>query len=264
MTEEFEDMDYDFDDEDLFSEEFSTDDIVESKTNEQILAELLGEDESNVIKQNSPQDKNNKLVGLDDLANYSEDKRKDKYFHFEWGAEFQEEENARLQAGFKDFLNAPKISGVQHGYTDANKIPHDKVTKTTKSIQIKDMQESEPGEEETSKFKSHYSTIIINKNAEDEISGIDVICNCGNRTRIEFDYSGNLKFDAINEHNIIIKDPSKDPTVISDIITHHIMESPENYENDDNYNKSLIDELDNLDRGGAVNFEDLHLPTVND
>ena len=263
MSDEFEDMDYDYD-EDLFSEEFSTDDIVDSKSDEEILEEFLEDDQPNVIKKDTPENRDGKLVELNDLLNYSEDKRKEKYFRFEWGAEFQVEEDARLQAGFKDFLNAPKISGVQHGYTDANKIPHDKVNKTTNSVQIKDMQESDSDEPESKKFQSHYSTIIINKNSEDEISGIDVICNCGNRTRIEFDYDGNLKYDAINEHNIIIKDPSKDPTVISDVITHHIMESPQNYESDENYTQSLIQELDALYRGGAVNFEGLHLPTIDD
>lgn len=264
MSKDIEDKEFNADE--WFAEEFAEEEVVASKSNEELLAEYFGNDyvDSNVIKQPpTPSDSPNaKLIELNDLLNYSEEKHLDTNFNYEWGAEYQIEEDARLKAGFKDYLNAPRISGIQYGYSDTNKIPHDKINRTDKSVQIKDIQDVELDDHDSSLLRGHYSTIILNKNEEDEIVGIDVICNCGNRTRLEFDFDGSLKTSSITGSNVIIKDPTKDPTIISDTLPLQILESPDNHIDDINYSESLIQELDsNLISGNPV-FEDLTLPSL--
>ena len=265
MSKDFKDIDFDADE--WLAEEFPEEEVVASKSNEELLAEYFGNEyvDSNVIKSSQNLDTNSpnaKLVGVEDLLKYSEAKHLEDNFNYEWGAEYQIEEDARLQAGFRDYLNAPRISGIHYGFSDTNKIPHDKVNRTDKSVQIKDIQDAQLDDHNTSHFHGHYSTVILNKNEDDEIVGIDVICNCGNRTRLEFDYDGSLKTSSISGSNVIIKDPTKDPTLISDTLPLHILESPDNHIDDINYTESLVQELDAQINDGNPFFEDLTLPSI--
>jgi hypothetical protein len=252
--------------ENIFGEEFSKDDIIDSKSDEQLFEELFNPKEESAILKNDSENEfdEEKLVGVDDILNYDDDKRKDKFFNYEWGSEFEIEEEERLQENFRDFLNAPKISGSIHGYSDANKIPAEKLIQSKKTIEIKDIPDAHLEHEHDENFKGSYSTIIINKNDKDEIISIDVICVCGNRTKINFEFDGSISQEVSQENNVVVKDPTKDPTLVSNTLAHQVMEAPTNFENDPQYENSLLEDFENILPDNNADFNDLLLENIDE
>ncbi len=233
-----------------FGEEFSAEDIVPS------FGEIPDEDyeeESSVIKkENQPDPSKKGIVEVDDLLNYNEEKHKTAHFRYEWGDESFDEEEQRLQDGFKDFLNMPRISGLKKSFWDANKIPADRVARSKKSIEIKDMPEIDIESDDVNNL--NYSTVLIHKNDSDEITSIDVICTCGNHTKLKFDYDSDGKKEIVFKSKVIVKDSSKDPTVFSTDISNRIMESPDNFEDDNSYENDLYNMIDNF---SDLSFQEL-------
>ena len=88
-----------------------------------------------------------------------------------------------LRQNFKDFLILRNISGELSGISHTNKIPEDKIRDTNKSIVIED----DPNISETDE-KKHSSSVVLYRNELEEIEYIEVMCSCGQKTVIEFDY----------------------------------------------------------------------------
>ena len=107
-----------------------------------------------------------------------------KKFNLEYGTvdSKAEEEIRKQQENFKDFLLAPKIAGRIRSATENNVISSRDITDADTFIEIED--EFMPEDSDV-----HESTqIITNKNKAGDIVNVEVICVCGRRTIIRFDY----------------------------------------------------------------------------
>ena len=92
-----------------------------------------------------------------------------------------------------------------------------------------------------------FSTVILNKDADGNVIGVDVICKCGNKTRISFDFGETDGEELLvsDAEGVKIKDPGYDPSVIDEHLKHHIYETPGDCEDDDAYKESLLNDIDN-------------------
>lgn len=246
-------------------EEFAVVDVVDSKSDEQLRDEAKKEDSSNVIKAAKNVEPNSKLLKTEDLLNYDEEARQKKYFQFEWGVDEQtEDEEITLKNDFRDFLNLPKISGHSEGFSESNKIPAGKVAKSDLTIKLKDIPEIEEleGKDHNKDDNSHfgYSTVILNKNHDNEIVGLDLLCKCGNKIRIDFAFEDKQDEQVVSK-NVSVIDPSADPSKLSELISQPLMEAAEDFENDEEYSSSLITQFDDVEEIPS-NFEDIELPVV--
>ena len=56
--------------------------------------------------------------------------------------------------------------------------------------------------------KKHHSSVIVNREPNGEVESIEVLCTCGERTLIKFDFAENEKeFDLTEVFNEKIEDP---------------------------------------------------------
>ncbi len=123
----------------------------------------------------------------------------------------KEDEIARemyLRGKFKDFLQIPKITGNKHSDLNSNIVKAETVSKNSKKIEITD--------DPNFKDNRHSSTsVIVNRDEEGELESIEVLCKCGERTLIAFDY-----FDqdsGLESSSEIIKDnPGFEPFLSDD------------------------------------------------
>lgn len=223
----------DFDiDEFNFDEEFSKDDVIQS------FDEIPEKQEVDTIIM-----KSNKVIEVEDLMNYNEELHKEKHFKFEFHDDYDKDEDERIKEAFRDFLNLPKITGLNKGFSEQNKIPYNYVKTTHKHVEIKDIPTADDNDDP---HLRHYSTIILHKNDEEELTSIDVVCSCGNLTKIQFQFDGTANDYIVSSSNVIIKDSSKDPSLASTDVTAKMMESPENFIDDENYHDSLMDRFDEI------------------
>lgn len=196
-----------------FAEEFDPKDVVNKKTPKKkeipqseivkspnIDVDTLGnynEDEVKEKKFALDFNKDNvKDVDLDSLDNYNEEEVREKNFHFEYEADDFTEEEERLQDGFKDFLVARKISGREHGFADANRIPVDKLVQKGEIVEIND----DPRIEDEAKHNA--STVVVHRNEDGEIVYLDVICSCGRNTLIKLDFDNQIAKDDVELRNV--------------------------------------------------------------
>lgn len=246
-------------------EEFAEGDIVDSKSDEQLRDEAKNKDTSNVIKAGENVETDSKLLKTEDLLNYDEEARQKRYFQLEWGVDEQtEDEEITLKKDFRDYLNLPKISGHSKGFSESNKIPAGKVAQSDLTIKLKDIPEIEEleGKEHKKDDNSQfgYSTVILNKNHNNEIVGLDVICKCGNKIRIDFAFE-DKQDEPVVAKNVSVIDPSADPSKLSELISQPLMEAAEDFEKDEEYSSSLISQFDDVEETPS-NFEDIELPVV--
>lgn len=93
----------------------------------------------------------------------------------------EEEIEQYLLENFRDFMALPKVSGTFTKSIEHNLIPKDIVYKTGKTIEIADNLA-------VSKEDLHNTSVIINRDEAGELESLEVICKCGERTMIKFDY----------------------------------------------------------------------------
>lgn len=147
------------------------------------------------------------------------------------------------EENFKDFLDLPNISGNFKGFAHSNKISAESIKNNVNSINLIDVDFDI--NQNFNHSKDDYSTLIVNKDQNNNVIGIDVICKCGNKTRINFDFDEvNKEFKINNPINLKIKDPEAEPISISENVKHHIYEAPTELNIDESYNESLLEELD--------------------
>ncbi len=95
---------------------------------------------------------------------------------------FSGEEEYR-QKNFKDYLEL-KYETKSHKYTsNSSLIPFEFLEKSSEKVEIQDDPSKLTGQ------NKHRSTVLIKKDDEDIIKGIQVICSCGERINISFDYN---------------------------------------------------------------------------
>lgn len=94
----------------------------------------------------------------------------------------EEEIQEYLQNNFKDYIVIPKISGSSKKFSEKNLLHKDEVKPTGKKVEIVDHIPSGINPKQK-------TSILINRDVNGEIESIEVICKCGERTLITFDYS---------------------------------------------------------------------------
>ena len=135
-----------------------------------------------------------KDIESEDIINYNDETRKKKDFQLEYNQTKDILDNEkRLQDNFKDYLLARKISGKKSFSQYKSRIPAELLSDLGDTVQIED----DPIFVEHSIEDS--STVIINRDDNDEVVSIDVICSCGRKTTIEFDYLNSSKLDVEKE-----------------------------------------------------------------
>ncbi len=142
-------------------------------------------DKSDVVnpddKEREDDDKKRK-VETDDIIDYDEQKRKQENFKdiYSEASEPLNEEKRR-QENFNDFLDLPNIAGAAPGLSDSKRIPKEKLNERHSKIRIAD-------DPKLHRHNDERSTVIVNRNENDEIVSIEVLCSCGEKTVIKLEY----------------------------------------------------------------------------
>jgi hypothetical protein len=158
---------------DPFGEEFDKDDVVNTKI-------FVGDDS----------DPDNQLpdVDVDSILNYDEEKRKTDYFKNQFFSENEDiADDVILQKNFRDFLVVKKITGRFEGIGSDSRIPSERIVDSGKKIEISD----DPNHEVKSEKKT---TVAVHRDEAGEISFIEVICSCGEKTTIALDFGEDNAF----------------------------------------------------------------------
>ena len=87
--------------------------------------------------------------------------------------------NPQFFRKFKDFLVFKELAGKNKDVPHSNLIPSEKISISGNTIQISDSQ--------LLKAVSNTS-VVVNRNEQQEIISIEVLCSCGEKTVITFDY----------------------------------------------------------------------------
>jgi hypothetical protein len=123
-------------------------------------------------------------------------------------------EDDKKQLAFKDYVEAPKLSGKLSGLAQSNIIPLDKIELGEKKVYIED---EKLKENEISKP----STVVLHKNELGEVETIEVICSCGRTTAIS------LIFKDANANNLIEIEPHNHFSVDNNIENHEQIIEPQ-------------------------------------
>lgn len=89
------------------------------------------------------------------------------------------------QKNFKDFLELKYETKLPTAYSDSSLIPSEFLQPTNEKVQIHDDPSKSTGN------NKHRATVLIKKDKDENIKGIQVICICGERINISFDYDSN-------------------------------------------------------------------------
>mgnify|MGYP005831991743 CR=1 FL=1 len=89
------------------------------------------------------------------------------------------------QKNFKDFLELKYETNLPTAYSDSSLIPSEFLQPTNEKVQIHDDPSKSTGN------NKHRATVLIKKDKDENIKGIQVICICGERINISFDYDSN-------------------------------------------------------------------------
>lgn len=101
----------------------------------------------------------------------------------------EEELQDFLRQNFKDFIKAPVISNNLRRSIDHTRIPGENVRKINKTVEISDKINNDV-------HTSHTSHVVLNRSEDGELESIEVVCKCGERTLIKFDYFDELQDDG--------------------------------------------------------------------
>lgn len=131
-----------------------------------------------------PQDEKPLLTeeDLDIIINYDENKRKDEQFtpNFAPNVKSKRTEPDNLYKKFNDFLVFPKISGDKR-FNHTSRLPSEIVSTKGDTVEVSDAA--------FKTRKKQHSSVIVNREPNGEVDSIEVICTCGERTLIKFDFA---------------------------------------------------------------------------
>jgi hypothetical protein len=102
-------------------------------------------------------------------------------------------DDIRKQRNFQDFIELNYTCRAPKGYTDSSRIPASYVEHSKDSIEIHDNPTKSTG------TNKHRPTVLIIKDEDEVVTGIQFICSCGEKTNISFDYEEN-EFNTQSEY----------------------------------------------------------------
>lgn len=190
-------------DDDPFAFEFNTEDVI---NREEEITDPFAPDfnESKINK------KHNKKAfiteeDLEQILNYKDSSRKDRLFDARIAKEASSVpiQTDDLHQHFSDFIVLPKISGTNNKIPNSMRLPSDYVKSRGDKVEIAD----DPSMDEST---DNPASVIVNRDQYGEVESIEVLCKCGERTFIKFDFAEeNEKFDLTEIYNKEIKAPSE-------------------------------------------------------
>lgn len=194
-----------FDENESNHEEFDKSDVINREEDDEVITNPF-ETDFNVVplEEEKPVSDVKPLLTQDDLdliINYDENKRKNNIFNNEFS---QKAKSSNIEPdyphkNFNDFLILPKISGTQR-MPHSSRLPSDFVKQKGEMVEIADAP--------IKARKKHHSSVIVNREPNGEVDSIEVVCTCGERTLIKFDFAeGNKDFDLTEVFNEKIEDP---------------------------------------------------------
>lgn len=111
----------------------------------------------------------------------SEKKKSEEFKSFNKNESEDNYEDSSNNQKFKDFLTLPKISGKGSSLSDTNFIASEKIIKREEYVEIADLSINSDKAERG-------STILLIKDEKGVVKQIEVLCKCGNISRIDLEY----------------------------------------------------------------------------
>ncbi len=150
----------------------------------------------------------------------------------------KEDEIARemyVRGHFKDFLQIPKITGSKNKDTDSNIIKAESISKNTKKIEISDDPNFQDNRHST-------TSVIVNRDEDGELESIEVLCKCGERTFIKFDYFE--EDSGVESSSEVIKDNPGFVPFLSDSEREKVRDEIIQEQNESDENQSIFEEFE--------------------
>lgn len=166
---------------DPFAEEFDQESVInKSELESDISKKEIDRPKDSELKLQFSQDDIDKIVGYDD------ERRKSISFKDEVTEEIalDPEEKTDLNNEFSDFLQAPRISGTGKLRGDKYLYHTQNINETGNVVEIINA----PADEK----KHGAATVAVNRDDSGEVDHIEIVCNCGERIMLKFDYTDNL------------------------------------------------------------------------
>ncbi len=140
-----------------FSEEFDNDDVIGSKSDEQLQNEGKNSDD---YQKKGKSGKSDSSAIRSDNSLYQE----------------------LLRSSFQDFNVMKNLEGVRRSFS-SSRIPAENITDSGKSIAIEDT---------TSHSSNHninpQTTVLFHRDENDDVTQIEIICSCGEKTIIDLEF----------------------------------------------------------------------------
>lgn len=143
--------------------------------------------DNNDLEETEERNKEKMMESLQDIFDNSRpltDKEAFRDFLNEDNIVISSEEEFR-QKNFKDFLELKYETKLPKSISGSSLIPAEILSSTSEKIEIHDDPSKLTG------LNKHRTTVLIKKDNNDVINGIQVICICGERINISFDYLSN-------------------------------------------------------------------------
>jgi|GEM_PF-1829144 len=138
---------------------------------------------------------------IDSIINFSEDDRRNMHFSNKIDETASSEDTAPHlpHKDFLDYLVLPKISGTNTKVPHSQRLPSEYVQVRGEKIEISD-------DPDVSSHLNKPATVIVNRDELGEVESIEVVCRCGERTYIKFEFAGDAeKFDLTEVYNPIVE-----------------------------------------------------------
>ncbi|MBK9249025.1 MAG: hypothetical protein IPM69_13145 [Ignavibacteria bacterium] len=92
----------------------------------------------------------------------------------------RDKSDERRKEAFRDFLVVREIAGTVKGIPYSSRIPAELLVDTGGKVEISKPLADEIGE--------HNPTVMVHRSDDNEIESIEVICTCGKKVFVKFDY----------------------------------------------------------------------------
>jgi len=93
----------------------------------------------------------------------------------------RENSEERRRKEFKDFLIVREIAGTLRGIPHSSRIPKEMLVDTGGKVEI-----SQPLSDD---IDVHNPTILIHRSDDNEIESVEVMCTCGKKIFVKFEYT---------------------------------------------------------------------------
>lgn len=93
----------------------------------------------------------------------------------------RENSEERRRKEFKDFLVVREIAGTLKGVPHSSRIPSELLVDTGMKVEI--------SQSLTDEIDEHTPTILIHRTDDNEIESVEVICTCGKKVFVKFEYT---------------------------------------------------------------------------